>query len=46
MRPNFQPQFFPERLAFLEVLEELIESADDDGCFFILAKKNLEAESP
>jgi len=28
---NLQPQFFPERLAFLEALEELIENADHNG---------------
>ena len=30
MRPNLQPQFFPERLAALEALEELVQDADDD----------------
>ena len=28
---DFQPQFFPKRLAFLEALEEFIENADNDG---------------
>jgi len=31
MRTNLQPQFFPERLALLESLEEFIENADNDG---------------
>ena len=30
MRPNLQPQFFAERLALLEALEELFEDADDN----------------
>ena len=28
MRSNLQPQFFPERFAFLEVIEELFKDAD------------------
>lgn len=31
VRTNLQPQFFPERLALLEALEELIQNADDDS---------------
>jgi len=31
MRTNLQPQFFSERLALFEVLEEFIENADNDG---------------
>ena len=31
MHANLQPQFFPEHLAFLEALEELIENADNYG---------------
>jgi len=31
MRTNLQPKFFPEYLAFLEAIEELIEDADDYG---------------
>ena len=31
VRTNLQPQFFPQRLALLEALEELFEDADDDG---------------
>ena len=31
MSPNLQPQFFPERLAFLEAIEELFKDADDDS---------------
>ncbi len=31
MRSNLQPQFFPERFAFLEVIEELFKDADDDS---------------
>src|ERR1017187_7329789 len=39
MRTNLQPQFFPERLAFLEALKELFENAhcnriDDDAFRF------------
>jgi hypothetical protein len=30
VRTNLQPQFFPQRLALLEALEELFEDADDD----------------
>ena len=30
VRTNLQPQFFPERLALLEALEELFEDADHD----------------
>jgi len=28
MHPNLQPEFFPERLAALEAIEELVEEAD------------------
>ena len=31
MGTNLQPQILPERLTFLEALEELFEGADDDG---------------
>lgn len=30
MRAKLQSQFFPQRLAFPEAIEELIENADDD----------------
>ena len=31
VRTNLQPQFFPERLALLQSLEELIQNADNNG---------------
>ena len=33
VRTNLQPQFFPERFAFFEALEELIENADNDSVY-------------